>query len=46
MRPVMLPLLIAVALRGDALTDKMTARISEEAAAFIKIAPDSSERKI
>jgi hypothetical protein len=27
-------------LRGDELTDKMTARVSEEAAAFIKIAPD------
>src|SRR5580704_1782051 len=26
--------------RGDALTDKMPARLSEEAAAFIKIAPD------
>jgi hypothetical protein len=39
MRPVMF-LLLAATLRGDALTDKMTARISEEAAAFIKIAPD------
>jgi hypothetical protein len=33
-------LLLAIALRGDDLTDKMTARASEEAAAFIKIAPD------
>jgi hypothetical protein len=39
MRPVMF-LLLAASLRGDQLTDKMTARISEEAAAFIKIAPD------
>jgi len=33
-------LLLLPVLRGDALTDKMTARVSEEAAAFIKIAPD------
>jgi hypothetical protein len=33
-------LLLLPILRADALTDKMTARISEEAAAFIKIAPD------
>src|SRR5580700_8186088 len=39
MRPVMF-LLLAASLRGDALTDKMTARVSEEAAAFIKVAPD------
>jgi hypothetical protein len=32
-------LFIACTLRADELTDKMTARISEEAAAFLKIAP-------
>src|ERR1700691_5520158 len=39
MRPVV-SLLLAARVRTDALTDKTTARVSAEAAAFIKIAPD------